>query len=95
MLELGDGVGALVVYTDPELHAVEVEISPYERDGARSHKQVHERLVGERPLYAAVFDRLDAGAYTLWLDGDARSRHVRVADAAVTEIDWRTTPCSD
>ena len=90
MLELGDGVGALVVYTDPELHAVEIEISPHENDSSRSHKQVHERLVRDEPLYAAVFDRLDAGAYTLWLDGAARARDVRVDGAVITEIDWRT-----
>jgi len=92
MLELGDGVGALVVYTDPELHAVEIEISPGNDDGARAHRQVHERLVRARPLYAAVFDRVDAGMYTLWLNGAARTRDVRVDGAVVTEIDWRTTP---
>ena len=91
MLELGDGVGALVVYTDPELHAVEVEISPGGDDGARAHKQVHERLVRSVPLYAAVFDRLAAGEYTLWIDGAVRTRDVRVDSAVVTEIDWRTT----
>jgi hypothetical protein len=91
MLELGDGVGALVVYADAELHAVEVEISPGDDDAARAHKQVHERLVQAQPLYAAVFDRLAAGAYTLWLDGAARTRDVRVDSAVVTEIDWRTT----
>lgn len=91
MLELGDGVGALVVYTDPELHAVEVEISPGDDDRARAHKQVHERLVRAEPVYAAVFDGLAAGGYTLWLDGAARMRDVRVDSALVTEIDWRTT----
>ncbi len=90
MLELGDGVGALVVYTEPELHAVEVEISPGDDDRARAHKQVHERLVRAEPVYAAVFDRLAAGGYTLWLDGAARMRDVRVDSALVTEIDWRS-----
>ena len=91
MLDLGDGVGALVVYTDPELHAVEVEISPGDDDRARAHKPVHERLVRTEVLYAAVFDRLAAGEYTLWLDGAAYARDVRVESALVTEIDWRTT----
>jgi hypothetical protein len=90
MLELGGGVGALVVYTDPGLHGVEVEISTGD-DGARAHKQVHERLVQDKALYAAIFDRLAAGEYTLWVDGAARTRDVRVGSAVVTEIDWRTT----
>jgi len=86
MLDLGPGVGALVLETGAELHGVEVEISPSGRDGERSHKQVHERPVAGRPLYAAVFERLPAGEYTLWLDGRPLRREVAVAGAAVTDI---------
>ena len=56
MLDLGPGVGALVLHTGADLHGAEIEISPAGRDDERSHKQVHERPVGGRPLYAAVFD---------------------------------------
>jgi hypothetical protein len=86
MLDLGPGVGALVLHTDARLHGVEIEVSPAGRDGDRSHKQVHERPVAGRPLYAAVFDRLPAGEYTLWLDDRPLRRHVAVAGAAVTDI---------
>jgi hypothetical protein len=86
MLDLGPGVGALVLRTGAELHGAEIEISRTGRDGERSHKQVHERPVAGRPLYAAVFDRLPAGDYTLWLDDRPLRRNVAVADAAVTDI---------
>jgi hypothetical protein len=86
MLDLGPGVGALVLHTAADLHGVEIEISPSGRDGVRSHKQVHERPAGGRPLYAAVFDRLPAGEYTLWIDGRPLRRGVAVAGAAVTDI---------
>ncbi|HZQ89923.1 MAG TPA: hypothetical protein VFA42_07935 [Gaiellaceae bacterium] len=86
LLDLGPGVGALVVYTDADLHGVEIEISPSGRDRARSHKQVHERPAGGRPLYAAVFDRLRAGEYTLWLDDQPLRRGVAVAGGVVTDI---------
>ena len=56
MLDLGPGVGALVLHTGADLHGVEIEVSPAGRDGERSHKQVHERPVAGRPLYGAVFD---------------------------------------
>jgi hypothetical protein len=79
MLDLGPGVGALVLHTAAELHGVEIELSPSGSDEDRSHKQVHERPAAGRPLYAAVFDRVPAGEYTLWLD-------VAVAGAAVTDI---------
>ncbi len=86
MLDLGPGVGALVLHTGADLHGKEIEISPRGRDGERSHKQVHERPVGGRPLYGAVFDGLAVGDYTLWLDDQPLRRNVAVADAAVTDI---------
>ena len=86
MLDLGPGVGALVLHTRADLHGAEIEISPAGRDAERSHKQVHERPVAGRPLYAAVFDRLPAGDYTLWLDDRPLRRNVAVAGAAVTDI---------
>jgi hypothetical protein len=86
MLDLGPGVGALVLHTGADLHGVEIEISPSGLDDERSHKQVHERPVAGRPLYGAVFDSLPAGEYTLWLDARPLRRHVAVADAAVTDI---------
>jgi hypothetical protein len=86
MLDLGPGVGALVLQAGADLHGAEIEISPAGSDDARSHKQVHERPAGGRPLYAAVFDRLPAGAYTLWLAGRPLRRDVAVAGAAVTDI---------
>ena len=85
MLDLGPGVGALVLHTGADLHGVEIEISPSGSDDARSHKQVHERPVAGRPLYGAVFESLAEGEYTLWLD-DRPLRRVAVAGAAVTDI---------
>jgi hypothetical protein len=87
MLDIGPGVGALVLHTGAHLHGVEIEISPVGRDEARSHKQVHERPVAGRPLYGAVFDSLPAGEYTLWLADRPLRRHVAVADAAVTHLE--------
>jgi hypothetical protein len=86
MLDLGPGVGALVLHTDADLHGREIEISPAGRDEERSHKQVHERPVAGRPLYGAVFDSLLAGDYTLWLDDRPLRRHVAVAGGAVTDL---------
>jgi hypothetical protein len=86
MLDLGPGVGALVLRTGADLHGAEIEISPSGRDDERSHKQVHERPVAGRSLYGAVFDRLPAGEYTLWLGDQPLRRRVAVAGAAVTHL---------
>ena len=86
MLDLGPGIGALVLHTGADLHGKEIEISPAGRDGERSHKQVHERPVAGRPFYGAVFDSLPAGEYTLWLDDRPLRWNVAVAGAAVTDL---------
>jgi hypothetical protein len=88
MLDLGADAGAIVLYTGHELHGREVEISPRGDDDRRAHKQVHARIVPGGTAYAAVFDRLVPGEYTLWVDGLARERRVYVAPWRVTELDW-------
>ena len=89
VLDLGDGVGALVVHTGPELLGVEIEISPSGKDGEREHKQVLQRSAGAAVATVLVFDNLQEGEYTLWHEGVAKARGVRVSSGAVTELDWR------
>jgi hypothetical protein len=88
VLDIGGGLGALIVYADPAMHGSEIEISPAEDDFERSHKDVLERGEGDRTAFTAVFDRLPAGAYTLWTDGVARARAVQVSADSVAELDW-------
>lgn len=92
MLEIGEGLGALILHTDSHMHGVEVEISPADDDSARSHKEVLERTVGGRPAFTAVFDRLPGGTYTLWTGGVARTRGVAVAGGEISELSWASSP---
>jgi hypothetical protein len=89
VLDIGGGYGALIVHADPDLHGVEVEISPAGDDGARQHKQVLQRRMNGRPAFTVVFDRIPEGRYSLWVDDDPRAREVAVAGGAITELDWR------
>ena len=89
VLEIGDGLGALIVHTDSEMHGREIEISPAGADKRRSHKEVLERSGGGAPAYTAVFDQLPAGHYTLWTDDEPRARDVAVAEGRISELDWR------
>jgi hypothetical protein len=95
VLEIGGDLGALVVYTDADLHGVEIEISPSGEDGRRSHKDVLERSLAGRPAFSAVFDQIKDGSYTLWIAGTPRARDVRVTGGTVAELDWRSTRESD
>ncbi len=92
VLEIGGDLGALVVYADAAAHGAEIEISPTGADADRSHKEVLHRPVAGRPTYAAVFDRIAAGSYTLWMHDAAVARDVSVAGGGITELDWRGVP---
>jgi hypothetical protein len=88
VLDIGGKVGALIVHTQAGMHGVEIEISPSGDDGQRTHKQVLEREIGGRPAFTAVFDELDQGSYTLWVDDAPRARDVVVSGGTITELDW-------
>lgn len=89
VLEIGSGLGALIVHTERAMHGVEIEISPVGADSSRTHKEVLERVAGDSSAYTAVFDQLPAGDYTLWVDGVARTRGVTVPDGGISRLDWR------
>ena len=88
VLDIGGDVGALIVHTDAAMLGVEVEISPTGRDDERSHKDVLQREINGRPAYTAVFDKLPAGTYTLWVNDRARAREVAIQGATIAELDW-------
>ena len=92
VLEIGADLGALVVYTEPDMRGVEIEISPAGADDRRQHKEVLYRPVGSRAVHAAVFDRLGEGSYTLWMAGAAVARNVAVAGGRISELDWHSAP---
>jgi hypothetical protein len=88
ILDIGGQMGALIVHTHADMHGVEVEISASGHDEQRSHKDVLEREINGRPAFTAVFDKVRAGSYTLWVDDLARAREVIVTAGAVAELDW-------
>jgi hypothetical protein len=90
VLEIGGELGALLLQTGPELHGVEVEVSPSGQDDHRSHKQVLERSINGHAAYTAVFDGLEAGSYSLWVEGRRRSGGVVVEAGTISELDWRS-----
>lgn len=92
VLEIGEGLGALIVHAPAAMHGDEIEISPDGEDQRRSHKEVLERGADGEPAYTAVFDQLPAGSYTLWHDGVARVRDVAVPGGEIAELRWPDRP---
>jgi hypothetical protein len=91
VLDLGDGIGALIVHTDPELLGVEVEISPTGADGNRQHKEVLQRTIGQATVNVLVYDNLPEGNYTLWIGEVALASNVRIESGSVAELDLKGT----
>ena len=94
VLELGAGIGALVLYTPAELDGAEIEISRDDEPGARrTHSQVRQRHMAPATTYAAVYPGLPAGRYTIWREraqpGGHRQHHRRRGQLAAT---GRTEP---
>jgi hypothetical protein len=86
VLDIGDGVGALVVHTGRGLAGVEIELSHRGERRAFVHTDVRERRLPEGSVYAGVFPAVAAGEYTvLGLEG-APDHAVTISSGRVTEV---------
>lgn len=88
VLELGADVGALVLYTPPELDGREIEISRDEVRARRTHSQVRPRHMTTGTRYAAVYPDLAAGPYTIWADEQNPADRVVITGGLVTNWSW-------
>ena len=89
VLELGPGIGALVLHTPPELDGAEIDISPNTEPAAkRTHSQVRQRLIPGGTQFAAVYPGLAAGEYTIWRDASTPAITVTVDGGQVTTARW-------
>ena len=88
VLDIGEGVGALVIRATAELCGMEIEVSPRGDDGHRQHVEVHERRTGYGETFAAVFPALPAGTYSIWRGPDERFGDIAIRDGSVEEVDW-------
>ena len=89
VLDIGQDIGALVIYTRAELRGREIEVSPRGNAGARVHVEVLERRVNDRPVFAAVFPALRAGDYDIWTGGGTPTGTVTLVGGKVATLDWR------
>lgn len=89
VLDIGDDVGALVLYTPPAYADREIEVSPAEDDSRRTHTGVLLRRLGGRAFHAAVYPALRAGVWRIWTDDGCLPARVIIAGGVVTEMDWR------
>jgi hypothetical protein len=89
VLDIGQDIGALIIYADAESRGREIEVSPRGAVAGRVHVEVLERRVSGRPVFAAVFPGLRAGDYDIWEDAVNSSGTVTIVGGEVATVDWR------
>lgn len=89
VLDIGGDIGAMVLYTAPELEDVEIEVSLTTDDQHRTHTQVHRRTVNGSTFWAGVYAELPEGDYQVFWDDSSVRRSFTITGGAVTELDWR------
>jgi hypothetical protein len=90
LLDLGPGVGALVLHAPPEMDGREVEVTPMGggTPAHRTHSRVRARETGGGTQYAAVYPQLAAGDYTIWKDDVTPAATVTIQGGGVTTTRW-------
>lgn len=71
VLDIGDDIGALVIYADEQCLGAEIDLSAEGRPRSHHvHTMIRRRRASGSDVVAGVFPQLLAGRYTLWgLDG--------------------------
>jgi hypothetical protein len=91
VLDIGEGVGAAVIYTDSELEGQELEIRPASGEWRGVHTAVRERTFGGAMRCAAVFGSLREGSWELRVRGSSDATPVLgvyVPGGSVVEALW-------
>jgi hypothetical protein len=88
MLNIGAGIGALIIHTPAGMHGQEIEISPVTDLAVRKHAAVRARYVHGGVVWSEVIDNLPEGRYVVWRDPVTPLEEVDVNGGAVTEYNW-------
>ncbi len=88
VLDIGDDVGALLLYTQPELRGHEIEISLKSSPEERTHVEILERqLESGDTVFAGAYYGLREGDYDIWTQDGKVALTVKVTGGKVTTAD--------
>lgn len=87
VLNIGEDIGALIIYTREEWRGKEIQVSLKGNPSAKLvHTAVWERRFNGRTMFAGVYPALPQGNYIIWTHP---SREVTIAGGSVAEVDLR------
>jgi hypothetical protein len=90
VFDIGDDIGALIVYLDEVLEGTEVPIEWDRNPDKDVHTGVWRRSVGADSVVVAVYPELIEGRYHLPALGGHAARDVNIVGGQVAEIDLRS-----
>ncbi len=88
VLDIGEDIGALVIYTGQEMLGNEIEVCPKGNHTQKIHTAVLERKINGRILFAALFLELPEGDY---ITLTSPSSEITIIGGQVAELDWRAS----
>jgi hypothetical protein len=91
VIDIGEGVGAAVIFTNSDLDGAELEIRPVSDEWRGVHTAVRERRSGDAVRYAAVFGSLAEGNWELRVRGSGDEQPILdiwVLGGSVVEALW-------
>ena len=87
VLDIGNDIGALIIYTSENLRGQQVDVSLKGNAAAkRVHTDVLERRISGFPVFAAAFASLPEGDYITWSDPAGT---FTIVGGHIAELDWR------
>jgi len=86
---MGGDLGALMIYTAPDLIGDEIHLIPNDRDEPSSIGLVRERHLADGVSFAAVYPYLRHGAYTI----EGSDQKVSITGGKVTTLEYRDGCC--
>jgi hypothetical protein len=89
VLDIGDDIGALIIYSRRELCGRQIDVSPQGRTWQRIHTDILERRVDGSSVFAALFLSLLADEYIIWGAGARAVGEITITGGQVAEVDWR------
>lgn len=84
VLEIGEDIGALIIYTSEEFRGKEIEVGLKGNDAKRVHTAVWERRVNGWAVFAGIYQSLPAGDYIIWTNPLSE---VTIIGGQVAEVD--------
>jgi hypothetical protein len=88
VIDIGENVGALIIYCRPELRGRQIDVSLQGYEWQRTHTDVLERRANNRPVFAALFLSLLVGDYFIWGNSAEPIGEVTITGGQVAEINW-------